>query len=89
MSTTRLATNIFQREGCDRNQASTTVESVQQYDGIEFKFRDLLIISTSRASNTEAHNSRRGMLRVLRGATLDFAMSNRTVVSPEKETTRI
>jgi hypothetical protein len=82
ISPSRLATNIFHLFEEEQIHAKTILESHQKYVRSMFIFnlgntRD----TSSRASNTAAHNSKRGKEIVFNGVTLDFAHINCTVVS--------
>ena len=73
---TRFAMKVFHRDGCFWSHAITTFESDQQWISTGPFSKFSMTYSASSESSSAPHNSNRGRLIVLAGATLDLAVSN-------------
>lgn len=78
-----FAANIFHRDGGCVTQVNVTVESVQQWYSVLGIPSATCTDETMRASKTETHSSKRGILG-LSGATFDLAASNVILMEPSR-----
>lgn len=80
-SATRFATKVLNRFGEALIQLNAMVESVQKKRLTIFKFgMETRTFLANWDNNCAPHNSRRGSVSFLRGATLDFAISRWTEI---------
>jgi hypothetical protein len=79
---TQFATKVVHLAAGDFNQASTTIESVQNLTLLKLLFTALVEAGYMSANNMAAQSSNLGRDSLLRGATLDMEQSSLVVTFP-------